>query len=135
MVSKILVNPNLRSYIRQSVVHTNRKVISSSTRSYQYRCLSQLNGSSGSHCASSFQSDQKLKEINKQGKQNENVLLHGEVLDLAADLREFRVGDRLDIPYEITVSESIQDFWQSVGFLCCMCVCVCVCVCVSWLTS
>jgi hypothetical protein len=39
--------------------------------------------------------------------------IRGEVLDLAADLRTFRPGDRLDIPYELTVSESIQEFWQS----------------------
>jgi hypothetical protein len=39
--------------------------------------------------------------------------IRGEVLDLAADLRNFRPGDRLDIPYELTVSESMQEFWQS----------------------
>lgn len=39
--------------------------------------------------------------------------VRGEVLDLAADLRTFRPGDKLDIPYEMTVSESMQDFWQS----------------------
>lgn len=37
----------------------------------------------------------------------------GEVLDLAVDLRKVRPGDRLDIPYEHTVSESMHDFWQS----------------------
>jgi hypothetical protein len=42
-----------------------------------------------------------------------NQSIRGEVLDLAADLRTFRPGDRLDIPYELTVSESIQEFWQS----------------------
>ena len=46
---------------------------------------------------------------------NPNRLLQGEILDLAADLRTFRPGDRLDIPYELTVSESMQDFWQSVS--------------------
>jgi hypothetical protein len=39
--------------------------------------------------------------------------IRGEVLDLAADLRTFRPGDRLDIPYELTISESMQEFWQS----------------------
>lgn len=39
--------------------------------------------------------------------------VRGEVLDLAADLRNFRPGDRLNIPYELTVSESLQEFWQS----------------------
>lgn len=39
--------------------------------------------------------------------------VRGQILDLAADLRTFRPGDKLDIPYELTVSESMQDFWQS----------------------
>jgi hypothetical protein len=41
--------------------------------------------------------------------------LHGQVLDLAVDLQTVRPGDRLEIPYELTVSESMQDFWQSVS--------------------
>jgi acyl-ACP thioesterase len=36
------------------------------------------------------------------------------MLNLAADLRTVRPGDKLEIPYELTVSESMQDFWQSV---------------------
>jgi hypothetical protein len=43
--------------------------------------------------------------------------IQGQVLDLAADLRAFRPGDKLDIPYELTVSESLQDFWQSVRWI------------------
>ena len=39
--------------------------------------------------------------------------IQGEVLDLAVDLRSLRPGDKLDIPYELTVSESLHDFWQS----------------------
>lgn len=39
--------------------------------------------------------------------------IQGEVLDLAVDLRALRPGDKLDIPYELTVSESLHDFWQS----------------------
>lgn len=46
--------------------------------------------------------------------QPEREFLQGQVLDLAADLRTFRPGDKLEIPYELTVSESMQDFWQSV---------------------
>eukprot|EP00529_Nitzschia_sp_RCC80_P041830 CAMPEP_0113455150 /NCGR_PEP_ID=MMETSP0014_2-20120614/8228_1 /TAXON_ID=2857 /ORGANISM="Nitzschia sp." /LENGTH=477 /DNA_ID=CAMNT_0000346573 /DNA_START=96 /DNA_END=1529 /DNA_ORIENTATION=+ /assembly_acc=CAM_ASM_000159 len=41
------------------------------------------------------------------------AVVRGEVLDLAADLRTFRPGDKLDIPYELTITESMQDFWQS----------------------
>jgi acyl dehydratase len=47
------------------------------------------------------------------GIKDEGVFLIGETLDSAADLQSFRPGDRLDIPYELTVSESMQDFWQS----------------------
>jgi hypothetical protein len=45
--------------------------------------------------------------------------IQGQVLDMAADLRTFRPGDKLDIPYEMTVSESMQDFWQSVRMSVC----------------
>lgn len=44
----------------------------------------------------------------------ETTFIQGETLNLAADLRTFRPGDKLEIPYEMTVSESIYDFWQSV---------------------
>lgn len=39
--------------------------------------------------------------------------LQGEVLDLAVDLKSLKPGDKLEIPYEITVSESLHDFWDS----------------------
>jgi acyl dehydratase len=38
-------------------------------------------------------------------------LLEGVVLDHAVDLQNVRPGDRLDIPYELTVSETLPDFW------------------------
>jgi acyl dehydratase len=43
-------------------------------------------------------------------------LLKGIVLDHAVDLRSARPGDRLDIPYELTVSETLQDFWAAAFF-------------------
>lgn len=49
-----------------------------------------------------------------QSSKNTTNTIKGESLDLAADLRTFRPGDKLDIPYEMTISESMQDFWQSV---------------------
>jgi acyl dehydratase len=39
--------------------------------------------------------------------------IKGEVLDFAIDLRKMQLGDAIDVPYEITVTESIHDFWQS----------------------
>ncbi len=44
----------------------------------------------------------------------DGTFVQGEVLNLAADLRTFRPGDKLEIPYELTVTESMQEFWQSV---------------------
>jgi len=35
-------------------------------------------------------------------------MLEGTVLDHAVDLRNVRPGDRLDIPYELTVTETLQ---------------------------
>jgi hypothetical protein len=34
--------------------------------------------------------------------------IHGEVLDRAVDLRHSRPGDRIDVPYEITVTDAMQ---------------------------
>jgi citrate lyase subunit beta/citryl-CoA lyase len=45
-----------------------------------------------------------------------STLLQGVVLDHAVDLRSVRPGDRLDIPYELTVSETLQDFWFACFF-------------------
>lgn len=39
--------------------------------------------------------------------------IRGEVLDLAAGLRIVRPGDKIDIPYELTITEAMQEFWQS----------------------
>jgi hypothetical protein len=90
------------------------------------RWLSQLNGTSfrphravvnshGVH-AQSGDSGSVIHDNNSHGppETDKGVFVQGEVLDLAADLRTFRPGDKLDIPYELTVSESMQDFWQSV---------------------
>jgi hypothetical protein len=43
-------------------------------------------------------------------------LLHGSALDHAVDLRNVRPGDRLDIPYELTLSDTLQDFWSASFF-------------------
>jgi hypothetical protein len=43
-------------------------------------------------------------------------MLKGIVLDHSIDLRHLRPGDQLDIPYELTVSETLQDFWFAAFF-------------------
>jgi acyl dehydratase len=47
---------------------------------------------------------------------SDSSLQKGIVLDHAVDLRNVRLGDRLDIPYELTVSETLQDFWTAAFF-------------------
>jgi len=49
----------------------------------------------------------------RKGGSSEQRSVRGEVLNLAADLRTFSPGDRLEIPYELTITESMFDFWQS----------------------
>jgi len=36
-----------------------------------------------------------------------------QVVDVTIDLRSIRPGDKIDTPYELTLSESLCDFWQS----------------------
>mmetsp|Transcript_20847 Transcript_20847/g.26931 ORF Transcript_20847/g.26931 Transcript_20847/m.26931 type:complete len:436 (+) Transcript_20847:73-1380(+) len=43
-------------------------------------------------------------------------MLRGTILDHSVDLLRARPGDKLDIPYQITVSESLQTFWHSAFF-------------------
>lgn len=44
------------------------------------------------------------------------TLLQGVVLDHALDLRSVRPGDRVDIPYELTLTDTLQDFWFATFF-------------------
>lgn len=37
----------------------------------------------------------------------------GEVLDKTIDLTDLRPGDKINLPYELTVNQSVRDFWQS----------------------
>lgn len=39
--------------------------------------------------------------------------LNGSTVDHAVDFMSLRPGDRLEIPYELTVSETMQEFWHS----------------------
>jgi acyl dehydratase len=43
--------------------------------------------------------------------ESNRTLLQGIVLDHAVDLRNVRPGDHIDIPYELTLTETLQDFW------------------------
>lgn len=37
----------------------------------------------------------------------------GEIIDQSIDLRSARPGDSIHVPFEITVTQSFRDFWQS----------------------
>jgi len=37
----------------------------------------------------------------------------GETIDIAIDMTKIRPGEVIDVPYEITISHSLRDFWQS----------------------
>jgi hypothetical protein len=37
----------------------------------------------------------------------------GEIIDNAIDLRNIRPGETIEVPYELTISNSMRDFWQS----------------------
>ena len=39
--------------------------------------------------------------------------LTGKVIDHAVDLTRTRPGESIDVPYEVTISHSMRDFWQS----------------------
>lgn len=50
---------------------------------------------------------------NGSSNRNNHRFLQGEVLDFARDLRKIRPGDTIHVPYEITITESVHDFWHS----------------------
>jgi len=42
--------------------------------------------------------------------------IKGEVIDNAVDIKQIRPGQRIDVPYEVTISSAMRDFWQSAFF-------------------
>lgn len=40
-------------------------------------------------------------------------VIRGEIIDQSVDLKHVRPGETIDVPYEVTVSHSLRDFWQS----------------------
>lgn len=62
--------------------------------------------------------DQSANEESTSGNTSSKMrnMIRGQVLDHSIDLRRVRPGDRVDIPYQITVSETMQDFWFAAFF-------------------
>jgi acyl dehydratase len=73
------------------------------------RSLSQLNGMLQPETP-------KNQEESADSSRPPKLLQQGFVLDHAIDLRNVRPGDRIDIPYELTISETMQDFWFGAFF-------------------
>ena len=44
---------------------------------------------------------------------NDGGVVQAKLADVSVDIRYSRPGDRIQIPYELTVSEGMLDFWQS----------------------
>jgi hypothetical protein len=42
-----------------------------------------------------------------------SLTVKGEIIDHAVDMRNVRPGETIEIPYEVTISHSLRDFWQS----------------------
>lgn len=58
--------------------------------------------------------------VNKEFFKNHDLFDHnliktvvGETIDNAIDMTKVRPGEVIDVPYEITISHSLRDFWQS----------------------
>lgn len=53
----------------------------------------------------------KVSDINSTDDKKRPVV--GEVVDKTVDLTKLRPGDKIDLPYELTINHSFRDFWQS----------------------
>lgn len=92
--------------------------------------LLQRNGLQQRRCLSVY--SKQFYKVNKQDGQERGNLSHGadaspsaalnlgsettvvgEVIDNAVNLLNARPGDTVEVPYEVTVSSSFRDFWQS----------------------
>jgi hypothetical protein len=52
-------------------------------------------------------------KMNDQNSMDTKSPIVGETLDKTMDLTEMRPGDKIDLPYELTINQSFRDFWQS----------------------
>jgi hypothetical protein len=52
----------------------------------------------------------KMTDINAADTQSP---ITGEIVDKTVDLTQLRPGDKIDLPYELTINHSFRDFWQS----------------------
>jgi hypothetical protein len=58
-----------------------------------------------------------INDLNSSPSSNMNETIQGEILDHTLDLSKCRPGDIIDIPYEVTINESVRDLWHS-AFYC-----------------
>lgn len=66
---------------------------------------------------STLNSHESFFKVSEFPNQSENpkakAFVKGEVIDHAIDLKNVRPGEIIEVPYEVTLSHSIRDFWQS----------------------
>jgi len=55
----------------------------------------------------------RVSEFNPADAVANNNSIVGEIIDHAIDLTKARPGETIDVPYEVTISDSFRDFWQS----------------------
>mmetsp|Transcript_2773 Transcript_2773/g.7763 ORF Transcript_2773/g.7763 Transcript_2773/m.7763 type:complete len:435 (+) Transcript_2773:42-1346(+) len=79
-----------------------------------HRCFS-VNGVHVQPSLSSKNNDLSTNN-NNDGQQDGRKKIRGVVLDHSVDLLRVRPGDKLSIPYQSTVTESMVDFWHSAFF-------------------
>lgn len=98
--------------------HHGRLFSTTTTHSRQEQNNQQLNGSNTESTTrpSSSPSDSTDEQQSSSKKIPVQPLLEGVVLDHAVNLQTVRPGDRIELPYELTVSESLPDFWFACFF-------------------
>lgn len=89
-------SPSIAQYVRGSLPHFH-------AYSYPRICSQQTR-----NLSSQFY---KIQETASPKDSKQSIV--GEVIDHSIDLKSVRPGDVIDVPYEMTISHSLRDFWQS----------------------
>ena len=95
----------------------SRRILGTGRTAYALRKFSSaINGlgttPSAAAAAAAYALTAKRQSVTPSTTSDHGTVVKGEVLDLAVDLRTARPGDTIDSPYELTVSESMYDFWS-----------------------
>lgn len=96
------------------VILTPRLIVGTSRTVHVLRKFSSaINGlGTAPSAAAADHSSAKRRSTTPSNSPDGGTVVKGEILDLAVDLRTSRPGDTIDSPYELTISESMYDFWS-----------------------